>query len=570
VYVCVALVWGIIQLSVLPPYQVPDEAAHYNRAWGIAQGQVDCGPTSLVNVPQNVLTFFNSMEVHIGFPGSYTFSDAAVFADQTFSSEHVNLYTPACAYNPLSYVPAAAAIDVVRVLNLSPFHAFYAARLLTLLVAVALTTWAIRRMPFGKWLLVVVALLPMTVQQFASASADAITLSGLFLFAALALDYAQRAKLSGRSQLALLVASVVLVQLKPIYLPLLALVLLVQPKQFASWKRYVLFLLLVAAVNGLLAFGLYQLFAGAVPLAPTTTIDPGAQLEVLRSQPATVVRILHNDFLERATVYTFGMLGVPGWLHFAYPNGFYFFILAGFLFVSSSLERTIPLRVWQRVLLLGAAYAGVMAFGLFMFVYWTVPGAVTLDGIQGRYFLPMLPLVLLAVSGIRIPTAARRALVVVALVTFTGVIAIGGVRNFYYLDGYLSTVPEHSQVLTDDFSRTELINAKRLDDGQFAAANDDPQLIIDVSGSAGFSLQVVATGPMELRYRFAGSEDWDSRFDLIKLPGQRENYGYEPRTIDFSVAALEEIDGRELESVRVDLTDHRESFRVRRFDTYLP
>lgn len=569
-YVAVAIVWGVVQLSVLPPYMVPDEPAHYNRAWGIAQGEIFCRPGSIVNVPKEVLTFFNAMEVHIGYPGSYRFADAAAFRQKKFAGELVNLYTPACAYNPISYIPAALAIDIVKLFEPSPFYTFYAARIATMFIAIGLTAWAIKRTPFGKWVFAVVALLPMTVQQFASVNADALTISSLFLFTAIVFSYLQKLKLTTKDLIWLTVAALLLVPLKPVYLPLLGLVLLLRPKMYGSVKRYVTFLAVFTALNVLLAFGLYKLFSVAVPLAPSTAIHPSVQISAILQNPAEVVRFLHNDLLNNATVYIFGMLGVPGWLHFAYPNGFYFFILAGLAFVLISFEREVKLLPAQRALLIGLSYVSVMAFSIFMFVYWTVPEATTLDGIQGRYYLPLLPLVLVAVCGITL-TKLSRTLLMLGFVVLIGTNAIGGVYSFYYLEPYQSTVPAHRQKLLNDFKNVKLINLKRLHNDIFVASTDDPMMVMTLGNAVGYAFVVVATGPMEIRYKFSGDADWDpNHVDTIKLPGIVIDHGFEPRHIDLDIPLLEKEVGRKVEQVRIDPTDKAETFHIRQFDTYLP
>src|SRR6185369_15643984 len=40
VFVVIALVWGVAQVFIVPPLQVPDEGDHWFRAWALTDGQL--------------------------------------------------------------------------------------------------------------------------------------------------------------------------------------------------------------------------------------------------------------------------------------------------------------------------------------------------------------------------------------------------------------------------------------------------------------------------------------------------------------------------------------------------
>lgn len=569
-YAGVALVWGLVQVFILPPYLVPDEPAHYHRAWGLAQGVVVCPDDNLVPVPFNVVQFYSTNELPIGYPGSYSFAeDAYSFADEPFVAELGRPQSSACTYNPLSYVPSAVGINVARVLHLTPFHAFYLARIANLLVGIGLTVWAIKRAPFGKWIFALTALLPMAVQQYASVNIDAITIPALLLFTALVLSYSQKAALSRRDMIWLVVASLLLVQLKAIYAPLLLLFLVLRPRQFGSWWKYAGYILVAALLNILVAWLVYKIWYPTQLLQPSAEISPATQLAFLREHPTDVIRIIHNDYLSKAVSYVFSMVGAPGWLQFTYPAGFYLLMGLGWWVAITSNPEEVRLNGWQRVVMLGASYLTLIGFGAFMFVYWVVPGSTGLDGIQGRYFIPLIPVVLLAGYGVRVANA-KRALLIGSVVGLTGLIAIGGVREFFYLEPYQSTIPKHSSAVERDYARAKLVNLERTGD-ELRATSDDPQIVLDARDVVGFSFQVIGSGPMEIRYQYAGSSGFDeSHVDTVNLPAIVPNHTFTPRRIDLDLTLLESSLGRDIVAVRFDPTTVKETVQVLHLDTYLP
>jgi hypothetical protein len=136
--------------------------------------------------------------------------------------------------------------------------------------------------------------------------------------------------------------------------------------------------------------------------------DPAAQWRHLRAAPGdflAAVWALRGAF---GTVYsTFGSLGwdmAASWqIGGMIPIG----ILLLALWDGNARW---PIAWWQRLLALVVAGAVISAIFLVCYLQWTVVGARNIAGLQGRYFLPLLPALLLALArpGRELPLKARR------------------------------------------------------------------------------------------------------------------------------------------------------------------
>ncbi|MFO0703049.1 MAG: hypothetical protein U0514_04330, partial [Candidatus Andersenbacteria bacterium] len=74
-----------------------------------------------------------------------------------------------------------------------------------------------------------------------------------------------------------------------------------------------------------------------------------------------------------------------------------------------------------------------------------------------------------------------------------------------------------------------------------------------------------------LRYRYAGSDTFDEEHvDRIALAATVANHVFTPRHVDLDLTQLEALLGRDVVAVRIDPTDHAETFRVSHLDAYLP
>ena len=247
VFLVIALVWGVAQVFIVPPLQVPDEGDHWFRAWALTDGQLAADRDGALTLPRSFAPTVDlytrlvsdvqplppSLEGEAGF-STYEALFNGSGAAGSGSAGTLRVMSRVANYSPVGYLPQAAGIAVGRLFGASLLTCFYLARLVNLLVAVALLFFAIRLAPFGKHLFMLLALLPMTMFELASVSCDALTISGVMLFIALVL-WAGRLVTLGRIDVAILLgAAVALLNVKPGYEAVVLLVLLIRPEQLGG------------------------------------------------------------------------------------------------------------------------------------------------------------------------------------------------------------------------------------------------------------------------------------------------------------------------------------------------
>ena len=161
--------------------------------------------------------------------------------------------------------------------------AFYAARLANLFAALALIGIALHVADGLRTIIAAVALLPMTLFEFASWSPDAMSIAASILFISLLL----RAMSADVSAVALCTTAFLVGLCKPAYFLTAFLVLLI-PR-----KRIALLVLLSTAVATVLSFSYAHMAAyaqrGALP------IDPASQIQCIVSAPARFVSVVSRE-----------------------------------------------------------------------------------------------------------------------------------------------------------------------------------------------------------------------------------------------------------------------------------
>ena len=385
----------------------------------------------------------------LGNPLRYATYRAVADWDQRYSldTRSVSSGFPDVRSTPVMYLPQAAGISLARLLSLRAPSLVFLGGFMNLLVFLLLTAAAIHLAPFGKELYFGAGLLPMTLHLASSMSYDAGILGTVFLFTAevLRLSYGEQVKVTWRDLLLLSLLIAAFGPCKLVYSVLVFLALLIPAERFGRLKKAPAFLLLflvltlsMAAVNagvirGYAAAGSQAAGAEAVTAAEAeaagaveaagdaaaaggaeaaaeaeeTETGTGTAAEVTRGYP--VSELLHRPvFIVRMVLDTVSfqsdelVLGMTGmWLGNLDPLiGLPFFAV---LFYLTGLLVLMLRRPGERCPMGAGArlWCGLLILGVFlltagaMLVSWTTRGAPVIEGIQGRYFLPVLPLLLM-------------------------------------------------------------------------------------------------------------------------------------------------------------------------------
>jgi uncharacterized membrane protein len=437
-------VCGLLFAGVLPPCQAPDENKHFLRAFHVSEGHLRPQVTEAGwlggQLPESVgrvsdgskyLRFHSSERVDVG--ALRAIASERLEPDRrrptSFEGAEANLF--------VGYLPQAAAIAIGRLVGLNALGLLYAARLANLALAAVALAVALRLAPAGRLVFGMAALLPITVQQVASASPDASIISAAFLSTALLLRAALTGLPSGWSLVARAAALVAWLSLCKFALAPLALLCLGVPRQvIGSWLRY---LAGVAVITVAVLLPTYPLAVersrdappGPRQDLPDRPLAPEEQTQSLRKSPITFVTALGNSWRE---VPYLDHLFTLGWLDAEIPRQLaYPYALLTVFVALASRWPSFPRRT--RLAALAAVLGCSLVIFLAFFVFVTPPGDTIIRDVQGRYFIPFLPAVLLLLSNhSRLTRIDPQRLFQLALASgvAVSVVALGTMAGRYY------------------------------------------------------------------------------------------------------------------------------------------
>ena len=137
-------------------------------------------------------------------------------------------------------------------------------------------------------------------------------------------------------------------------------------------------------------------FVGAAqyhPVRRDALADPHQQLSNVLAHPLHVLRLIVVDYVANGTSYLKMFVGHLGWLDVPLPSAIVYLYIAAVLCAAIMTGGIIARRF--RIVAFFAVAGTLIGIGLSQYLVWTPVNADYIEGIQGRYFLPIGPLAFL-------------------------------------------------------------------------------------------------------------------------------------------------------------------------------
>ncbi len=431
------LVFGTFLCLLDPIGNAPDEYAHSARAYYVADLRFGFPITDEVPfLAQEEKALFSDRKLPLG-EASRRY--AAVEGDELFRGFSGLSFTS--AYSSLSYLPSALGVFLAKLLRLPIWVVYYCGRIFNLLAYLALVFLAIRRTPHYKTSFMVLALSPLSLFLAASYSQDGILLGLALLAFAWFFHLCQPSeKPHAAWRIWLLAGLLVLPALGKLpYLVLVVLLPFVPVRHFSNIDKARRFKIVATVVSSLamLLWAYAALFLLSSEGGPVRVPQADAMLQIagMLASPLRYAYVLVRSTLNMLNTYL-SWFTTLGWMDLALP---YITFLAPVLVIVSFLRDPRP-ALWPRstrYLLLGVFLGGFALIATAMYVTWTPVGASYIEGVQTRYLVPLLPLLLPMVRSGTEPTTppvetTRFDARVAALLTGMLVYAVLMVMQKYY------------------------------------------------------------------------------------------------------------------------------------------
>lgn len=418
IYLVCGMVLGSLYLFVLPPAVAPDEMVHIFSSYHVS----------------NVILHTTGEQEEHGIMMQRA-CDVDLPVSQDLSRENYNnvfeaafqpagdtemVERPATIITPsILYAVSGTGMALGRLLHLSNIGVILLGTWFNVVFFVGFMYYAMKKLPFGKLALFAVCMLPLTLQQTSSCSYDNIIFTAIFLITALSLHFAYSGEKIKKSEIIIyLFASFFLLICKGgvysliIFLPFVLLFTKdkLTKKNILIVCGFGILILVILLRNQLLGSLLSSnVGAGAAAAEEIGTYIGWAESRAYSisdfiHDPKSLIILVCNTLVLNIDFYWESMIGSRlGWLRIEIPDIFIFgFILILLIGILKKEGEKGELRTGDKIGALLIVLSAVGGSILGMALSWTPVGSEYIMGVQGRYFLPMLPLFLVILRNNRI------------------------------------------------------------------------------------------------------------------------------------------------------------------------
>jgi uncharacterized membrane protein len=398
IFLLLALPVSAFMAWAMPPYFNVDETNHVMRAETVLQGQFlgvkDETGQSGGMIDSHLLVLLSHYWPSLTSAGQHVTPELVETGQAVrWGGDLRFVHIPNTAIYPANlYLPTIMGLGLGKVFDLTVQDSILLARFFNLGFAAVLMAGALWLAAYGRAAMLAVALWPMSIVQYAACSQDGLLIAMSAMYVALL----SRAMVAGRRStgaeflwLALLVG--LLSMSRPTNLLLLLPLWWVMPARIGRMPGWI-----APAVAALFTIGWAlhaALYVQVMQFHDGVTPDMGAQLRHVLSHPLIFPEALIRTIDRWGWPLIAAMLGWVGWSHtnIVLSDTVYNFYLKSFglMLLLGLIDRhnqpALRMKLTVGLTLLGS----LLAIFFLQYLTFSAPGATMIDGVQGRYFVPL-------------------------------------------------------------------------------------------------------------------------------------------------------------------------------------
>lgn len=386
----------LMYLILIPPTFGHDEFHHWSRIFEITEG----GFVSEINGNETGYIMPEGIFINMPSLDEFRYDDLfeREFSKIDYSKKSFISNATMAVYSPLQYFPQVIGVSLGKLITNNSLIIFYIGRIFNLIACIFFLYLSIKIIPYFKKIIYLLSFIPIAIEGFTTLSGDGILISIVFFFLAYVLNIMdKKEELTKKHYVIILLLSVFIALSKIVYVPIIGLLLLIPNECFKSKKDKVLKLSIIFFVS--LLINLLWVKTVNPHLYAYTQGKSDAQISFILSNPLEYIKIILN------TVITYGHL----LLLQAYGKNFLWFesikmyivpillMIISLLIISNEKHKTISNK-FNNLIMSIIVFITILLIFTSLFIQWTDYNSTIIQGLQGRYFICILPIILILLS----------------------------------------------------------------------------------------------------------------------------------------------------------------------------
>lgn len=405
IFAILITIFGLIIMIAITPMSAPDEQLHYENCLQLSNYVLGEDHTMLDEALVDTDSFGGHYNTGYAYQRFIRDFDKPLELTNQYKED---LFMDVEGSYFVYYIPQTIGITIARLLNLNMLKTFYSGRLFNLIFYVICIFIAIKNTPIHKQLFGILAALPIFIQQACSYSYDGFILGLCFITISFFFKwYVKEEQISIKDIVLLFIVNIVLAPAKIVYSFFAFLFILIPTERFGSKKKKILtILILIAPAIATIVYNIYirtidqieNFFDALFYPVEAETIDVEVQKEgkmydvsYTLSHLGDAITLVFKTIRYNIKKWFYNSIGhtlsgdslvLPLWMTY---------ITLVIIFASSLIKEETIVSFKVKAVLLGICVLVAFATIGGMLLGWTERDAEFVQGLQGRYFCPLLP-----------------------------------------------------------------------------------------------------------------------------------------------------------------------------------
>lgn len=403
-FLYVVPIFCLLFMIAMPISKGHDEIIHWIRAYDIYQGNyitaIEEDGIPKATVPSAVMEI-----VDLDHLKNITYDMLPRLTQKTIDSSQtrkVDIHTDS-VYSPTQFIPQVTGILIGSTITNHPLLIAYLARIINMLFSITLIYYAIKIIPFGKKILLILAMIPIVIEGMATLSTDGLTISLSFFYLAyiLKLAFTKDTRVGKKEIVVLAITSVILSLCKIVYLPLVGLLLLIPTEKYKNKKSQKIVLASIWGVCVLLNLG-WLVIAGNTANSYNHGYS-SSQIKSVLTNPITYLQKILYTVFHQTTAYMDTMFGNGlGWNEYVKLGILpVVMMILTIIAMFQKKEEKIEWSKFQKGIAMVILISIILLIFASLTINW-VQGKDYIRGIQGRYYIPILPIAIFVIMSSKI------------------------------------------------------------------------------------------------------------------------------------------------------------------------
>lgn len=387
----------IIYILLIPINGGHDEYSHWSRIFEITEGAL-VSEISDDNLSGHIMP--EAVDLNIPWINNFKYRYMSDYKPKMLDYSEKKFISDGTAqvYSPVQYLPQVIGVSIAKGMTNNTLIIYYIGRIINFIFCISILYLAIKTIPYAKRIFFILAFIPIAIEGFTTLSADGMLISVCYYFIAYILSIIEnREKINIKDYIIITILGIFIALSKIVYIPIIGLLILIPESKFKSKKDKIVKISIIIPI--LLLINIIWLKIAGSYLDVFTEGKSLDQIAFILSNPFRYIQTILYSVEQNGINWVLQLFGRDMIHNEVIVNNIIPIILMIITIITVFNDNYNEDKKITNIITILAIIITIISLILTsIYIQWTYYGSEMIHGVQGRYFLPILPLILFIIK----------------------------------------------------------------------------------------------------------------------------------------------------------------------------